>query len=134
MSIFLSKTNIIPFILISSSNPILYETDIYPTTSYDHTEIEDNIYLIAEDENYPQLIVKVENETQLGTSLWISKTNINGDIIGWQKTLTFENINAANESDNRIILHIKTKWSFIHNPVLLKTFQANANINIYDLN
>ncbi len=132
MPVFISRNKKEPFELVTSLLPIKSEVDIYQNVNISTEDVINCVYMIAENANYPLLRMRVEGEFGIGSSLWISKTNLDGDPIKWEKELIFKNINAADQLDMCIITMVKTKWSVVSNTKLLKSFNATAYINIYD--
>lgn len=131
-NIFLSKTNIAPYQIITELQPNVV------SLALDSNEIEDIkestigiMYLIVKDHNFfSNVEIRVENERNPGYSLLISKVDQVGSPILWDKLLTFENLGSYDSNEDSTIM-IKYKWQIINNLYLLKSSSTTCSINIY---
>jgi len=129
MSIFLSYNNNKPYnTLVDLRNTTSLE--ISSSSGASTVDQIGTIYLIATEQVYTSIEVKVENENSSGVSLYVSPVDGVGNPTHWGKSLILNGIDAST-SDIKILL--KYKWTAINNIYVLKRLQVSGNINIYEV-
>lgn len=130
-NVFISSNNIFPYNIITYLNPDWKSLSIDSEQGASTKRVKDYLYLIVKDGyNYPELKVKVENESGLGIALDISKVDTVGNPIKWDKVLTF---NDCYTNGVDYIQMFAYRWSAINNIYLTKSSTYRALLNIYEV-